>query len=47
MLRSASFSVAQGVAQSCSLCYIFNDLLKEVEKAELVTQLDCGKIGSI
>ena len=34
--RSASFSVAQGVGQGCSLSPIIfkNDLLKEVEKAE-------------
>ena len=50
--RSASFSVAQGVAQGCSLSPILfsvfiNDLLKEVEKAELGIQLECGKIGSM
>ena len=47
--RSASFSVAQGVAQGCSLSPILfsvfiNDLLKEVEKAELGIQIECGKI---
>ena len=50
--RSASFSVAQGVAQGCSLSPILfsvfiNDLLKEVEKAELGIQLECGKIGGM
>ena len=48
--RSASFSVAQGVAQGCCLSPILfsvfiTDLLKEVEKAELGIQLECGKIG--
>ena len=44
--KSASFSVEQGVAQGCSLSPIpfsvfINDLLKEVEKAEL----DRGRFG--
>ena len=50
--RSASFSVAQGRAQACSLSLILfsvfiNDLLKEVEKAEFGVQLECGKIGGM
>ena len=47
-----SFSVAQAVAQGCSLSPILfsvfiNDLLKEVKKAELGIQLQCGKIGGM
>ena len=47
-----SFSVAQGVAHGCSLSLILvlvfiNDLLKEVKKAELGIQLECGKTGSM
>ena len=44
--KSASFSVGQGVAQGCSLSTLFsifiNDLLKEVEKANLGIQLSSG-----
>ena len=40
--KLASFSVEQGVAQGCSLIFI-NDLLKEVEKANLGIQLSSGK----
>ena len=44
-IKSASFSVAQSVAKGCSLSPILfsvfiNDLLKEVEKAELGIQLE-------
>ena len=44
--RSASLSAAQGEAQGCSLSLILiiNDLLKEVEEAELGMQLSAGKI---
>ena len=45
--KSESFSVEQGVAQGCSLSPILfsvfiNDLLKEVEKAELGIRLGEG-----
>ena len=47
--KSDSFNVDQGVAQGCSLSPILfsvfiNDLLKEVEQAELGIQLSSGKI---
>ena len=47
--KSGSFNVEQGVAQGCSLSPILfsvfiNDLLKEVEQAELGIQLSSGKI---
>ena len=47
-LRFDSFNVDQGVAQGCSLSPILfsvfiNDLLKEVEQAELGIQLSSGK----
>ena len=51
--KSASFSVEQGVAQCCSLSPILfsvliNDLLKEVEKAELGIHLgEGGRIGGM
>ena len=50
--KSASFSVAQGVAQGCSLSLILflvfiNDLLMEVEKTELGIQLKYGEIGGM
>ena len=46
--KSATFSVEQGVAQGCSLSPILfsvfiNDLLKDVEQAELGIQLSSGK----
>ena len=46
--KSDSFNVDQGVAQGCSLSPILfsvfiNDLLKEVQQAELGTQLSSGK----
>ena len=46
--KSDSFNVDQGVAQGCSLSPILfsvfiNDLLKEVEQAELGIQLSSGK----
>ena len=46
--KSDLFNVEQGVAQGCSLFLILfsvfiNDLLKEVEQAELGIQLSCGK----
>ena len=43
--KSAIFSVEQGVAQGCSLSPILfiNDLLKDVEQAELGIQLSSGK----
>ena len=46
--KSAMFSVEQGVAQGCSLSPILfsvfiNDLLKDVEQAELGIQLSSGK----
>ena len=42
--KSAMFSVEQGVAQGCSLTIVFiNDLLKDVEQAELAIQLSSGK----
>ena len=45
--KSASFSVEQGVAQGCSLSPILfsvfiNELLEEVDKAELGIQLSDG-----
>ena len=47
--KSDSFDVKQGMAQGCSLSPILfsvfiNDLLKEVEQAELGIQLSSGKI---
>ena len=47
--KSDSFNVDQGIAQGCSLSPILfsvfmNDLLKEVEQAELGIQLSSGKI---
>ena len=46
--KSAMFSVEQGVARGCSLSPILfsvfiNDLLKDVEQAELGVQLSSGK----
>ena len=48
LLKSSMFSVEQGVAQGCSLSPILfsvfvNDLLKDVEQAELGIQLSSGK----
>ena len=48
--KSAMFSVEQGVAQGCSLSPILfsvfiNDLLKDVEQAELGIQLSSGIRG--
>ena len=51
--KSAMFSVEQGEAQGCSLSPILfsvfiNDLLKDVEQAELGIQLSSGKrVGGI
>ena len=51
--KSASFSVEQGVAQGCSLSPIsfsvfINDLLKDVEKAELgIHHGEGGRIGGM
>ena len=47
--KSDSFNVEQGAAQGCSLSpilfsvYFINDLLKEVEQAELGIQLSSGR----
>ena len=46
--KSAMFSVEQSVAQSCSLSPILfsvfiNDMLKDIEQAELGIQLSSGK----
>ena len=46
--KSAMFSVEQGVAQGCSLSptlfsVFINDLLKDIEQAELGIQLSSGK----
>ena len=46
--KSSSFNIEQGVAQGCSLSSILfsvfiNDLLKEVENAELGVELNSGK----
>ena len=46
--KSAMFSVEQGVAQGCSLSPVLfsvfiNDLLKDVEQAELGIRLSSGK----
>ena len=43
--KSAMFSVEQGVAQGCTILFsvFINDLLKDVEQAELGIQLSSGK----
>ena len=47
--KLASFSLEQGVAQGCSLSFsiFINDLLKEVEKANLGIQLNSGRRVSL
>ena len=46
---SEAFSVAQGMAQGCSLFSVFiNDLLKEIDQAELGLELSNGaRIGGM